>query len=400
MIPVCFRLATDASETSRPAIPGARYFFSAVLLLGTAASAHALESVLAFADPMAAAGDATAVSANLHYFAGNDPLALREYIDSWQGAYHPRDGRNLGLLSQRAEIAVQVANWRVGAFQRQEALVDSSRGATDIFLIYKSRSQAAAGQMFAVDAGYQAFDATGWRLDKAWRWNMADDKIITFGVGYSILQGHRVRAGSANGSVTSLGAGKYSYTLGFNEADTRKIYPFQTPGQPEGQGDAWDIGVSLKDGSGLRLDILANDLLANIRWRDIPSTTARANTGVTTTDANGYIVYAPTLSGRNFRRDFTQELPPRYAVGAELPWRNFTVFGSLARQQGINFPLAGAAWAFAEKWRLQADYDFRFGSTELKLVSPAAFLALRASQWNLSEAGAYGLSAGMHWELP
>lgn len=362
---------------------------------------RAVESVLAFADPTAAAGDAITVSAHLHYFAGNDPLAMREYQGEWQGAYHPRDGRNLGLLSQRAEVALQAAGWRVGAFQRLEALIDSSRETTDLFRLYKSRGQAAAGQRFAVDVGYQAFDATGWRVDKAWRWNMADDKEFTFGVGYSILEGHRVRTGTgtASGTVTSLGGGNYSYALGASDSDTRKTYPFQTPGQPEGQGDAWDIGVSLKDNSGVRFDFLANDLLANIRWRDIPSTTANAKTGVTTTNANGYIVYAPTLSGRNFRRNFTQELPPRYAVGVELPWRDFTVFGSLARQQDINFPLAGATWAFAKKWRLQADYDFRFGSAGLKLTSPIAFVALRASQLNLSEASAYGLSAGMHWEF-
>lgn len=359
--------------------------------------AHALESVLAFADPTAAAGDAIAASVRMHYFAGNDPLAMREYQGNWQGAYHPRSGRNLGLLSQRADVALQAAGWRVSAFQRQEMLIDSSRETVDLMRLHKTRAQAPAGQSFAVDVSYQAFNATGWRVDKAWQWHVADEKKFTFGIGYSMLEGHRVRTGAYNGFMSSLGAGNYSYALGFNDADTRKTYPFQTPGQPEGHGQSWDVGVALKNRDGLRVDFLANDLLANIRWHDIPSTIANANTGVTTTDADGYIVYAPALSGRNFRRDFTQKLPPRYVVATELPWHDFTVFGSLARQQGISFPLAGATWAFAEKWRLQADYDFRFGSAGLKLTSPIAFIALRASQWSLPEASAYGLSAGMHW---
>lgn len=361
--------------------------------------AHALESVLAFADPTAAAGDAIVASVRLHYFAGNDPLAMREYQGNWQGAYHPRGGRNLGLLSQRADVALQAAGWRVGVFQRQEVLIDSSRETVDLIRLHKTRAQAPAGQSFAIDVSYQAFNATGWRVDKAWQWHIADEKEFTFGIGYSMLEGHRVRTGTYNGFMSSLGAGNYNYALGLNDADTRKTYPFQTPGQPEGQGQSWDIGVSLKNRDGLRVDFLANDLLANIRWHDIPSTIANANTGVTTTDANGYIVYMPALAGRNFRRDFTQKLPPRYAVAAELPWRDFTVLASLARQQGISFPLAGATWAFAEKWRLQADYDFRFGSAGLKLTSPVAFIALRASRWNLPEASAYGLSAGMRWEF-
>lgn len=377
----------------------AQFFLAAVLsACAVIPEACALESVLAFADPTAS-GDAIAVSAGLHYFIGNDPLPVSKYQGDWQGTYHPRDGNNLGLMSQRAEIALLAANWRVGAFQRREVWIDSNRGATDLFHLYKTRGQAPGGQQFTVDVKYQAFDAAGWRVDKAWQWDMADSGEIALGIGYSIMEGRRVRAGSANGAITSLGAGNYSYALGLDDSDTRKTYPFQTAGQPEGRGDAWDVGVSLKKRDGLRLDFLANDLLANIRWRDIPSTTANANTGVTTTDANGYIVYAPALSGYNARRNFTQKLPPRCAVGVELSWRDFTVFGSLARQQGINFPLAGATWTFAEKWRLQADYDFRFGSAGLKLTSPIAFVALRASRMSLPEASAYGLSAGMRWEF-
>jgi hypothetical protein len=368
--------------------------FAALLVI--ASPSNALESVLAFSDPT----DDTehlAAFAGLHYFAGNDPLSIHAYQGNWQGAYHPRDGRNLGLLSQRAESSLQTGGWRLSVFERQEALIDSSRSTTDLYRLYKSLNQAASGQMYVVDASYQAFAATGLRLDKAWRWKIAENNELALGVGYSRLEGHRVKTESANGIVTSLGAGKYSYALKLNDSDTRKTYPYQTSVQQKGDGDAWDLGLSFKTDNGPRFDLLANDILANIRWRDVPSSIATANTGVTSTDANGYIVYAPALSGRNFSRNFTQPLPTRYAASAALPWREFSVFGSLTRQQGISFPMAGATWAYAENWRLQADFDTRFGSAGLKLTGPLAFLALRTSQWNLSETRAYGLSAGMHW---
>ena len=367
-------------------------------LLCIVSPAHALESVLAFADPTQAA-HALSASADVHYFAGNDPLSIHDYQRNWQGAYHPRDGRNLGLYSQRADSALQADGWRVGVFERQEALVDSSLQTTDLYHLYQTHTQAPAGKLYAIDMNLQAFTATGLRVDKAWSWNLADGSMLVLGAGYSILQGHRVRTESANGLVTNLGAGKYSYALDLNDADTRKTYPYQTAGQPEGHGDAWDLGLAYQNAYGLHLDLLANDLLANIRWHDIPSSISKANTAVTSTDANGYIIYAPALSGRNYRSNYTQTLPMRYAASATLPWRDFSVFGSWTRLQGYNFPLAGATWAYAENWRLQADYDVRFGSTGLKLISPIAFIALRTSQLNLSEARAYGLSAGLHWDF-
>lgn len=391
-----------AGPESRLSIMRARFFLAEALLLTSALlaastpPAHALESVLAFTDPTEAASGNTAILARFHYFTGNDSLAMREYQGNMQGNYHPREGRNIGLLSERAEISGQAGGWRVGVFQRREALIGSGRETTDLLRLYKSHSPATPGQSFVVDMDFQAYDATGWRINKAWRWNLAD-REATIGIGYSRLEGRRVRAGTATGSMTSLSAGNYGYAISFDDADTRKTYPFQTPGLPEGQGEAWDMGLSLKDASGQRLYLIANDLGARIRWRDIPSTLATANTGVTSTDADGYIVYAPALSGRNFRRDFTQNLPHRWVAGAEVPWQNFTLLGALSRQENINFPMVGVAWAFAEKWRLQGDYDLRFGSIGLKLTSPITYLALRTSKANLAEASAYGISAGLHW---
>lgn len=361
-------------------------------------NAHALESVLAFANPATASGATAAVSAHLHYFLANDPLSVSEYQDKWQGAYHPRDGRNVGLMSQRADIAFQLAGWRLGAFQRREALIDSNRDATDLVHLYKTRGQVAAGQLFAVSLNYQAYDAMGWRVDKAWQWQFAKSSELTLGIGCSILEGRRVRAGAANGSVTSLGAGKYNYALGIDDADTRKTYPFQTPGEPEGRGQAWDLGLSLKTHDVLRLELLVNDLLANIRWRDIPSTVANANSGVTTTDANGYIIYTPALSGRNSRRNFTQTLPVRWFAGAEAsPWKNITVSAGYTHQENLALPQFGAAWEFLNGWQVAADYDTRFGSTGVKLTHPLGFVALRTNQWSLSSAGAYGISAALRW---
>ena len=324
---------------------------------------------------------------------------MHAYQRDWQGAYHPRDGRNLGIFSLRADSSVQLSGWRVAIFQRQEALIDSSRETTDLYHLYQSRSVASAGQTYVLDANYQAFTAVGLRVDKAWLWNSTVGNEVIFGIGYSLLQGQRVQTESAKGLVTSLGAGKYGYALNLSDSATRKTYPYQTAGQPEGQGESWDLGISFNKGNGLHLTLLANDILANIRWHDIPSTLTNANTGVTSTDANGYIVYAAALSGRNFRSNFTQPLPVRYAASATLPWRDFSVFGSLTRQQGFNFPLAGATWAYAKNGCLQADYDVRFGSTGLKWTGAIAYIALRASQWNLSEARAYGISAGLHWDF-
>lgn len=374
------------------------------LLLGLGLStahapAGAFESVLAFGNPAEAASSGTGLSSSLHYFIGNDPLSARQYQDDWRGDYHPRKGLNIGLLSARAEASVQTAGWRLSALRRTELLIESNRDMTDLMRLYKTRDTSAAGQVYSVDLDYAGYEARGWRLDKAWNWKTPSGYDLSIGAGYSLLEGSRVRAGTAQGSFASQGEGNYGYAVRMDDAYSGKTYPFQTPGTPEGKGGSVDLGMEWKTPQGARVEAIANDLLGRMHWRDVPGTVANAGSGVTSTDANGYIVYAPALSGRNARRDFTQKLPLRWGLGAELPWRDFYVLGSLSHLQHTTFPLLAVGWNFAEGWRIQADYDLRFNTYGFRLAGSRAFLALRASQRNLDEARAYGLTAGASWRF-
>jgi len=366
-------------------------------LAGAQAPAGALESVLAFGNPAEIASGGTGVSAGLHYFIGNDPLSVRRYQNDWQGSYRPRNGLNLGQLTARAEAGVYAAGWRLSAVKRMELLIESGRETTDFYHLYKTREAVPPGQRYEVDLNYAGYEAKGWRLDTAWNWKSSGGHDFNFGLGYSWLEGNRVRAGAAQGSFASLGGGKYSYAVTMDDVYTGKTYPFQTPGTPEGSGGSADLGLEWKTPEGARLQLIANDLLGRMHWRDVPGTTAIANTGVTGTDANGYIIYGPTLSGRNARRDFTQRLPVRWGLGAEIPWRDYYALASLSHLQNTYYPLLALGWKFAEGWRVQADYDLRFKTFGLRLAGSRAFLALRASQLDPGLASAYGVSAGVSW---
>ena len=372
----------------------------ALLALGLSAvhaPADALESVLALSNPAQGAATGIGVSAAAHYFIGNDPLSARQYQDNWQGNYHPRNGLNVGLLSTRSEAGVMAAGWSLSAVRRTELLIESSREMTDLMRVYKTRVAVPAGQAFNVDLHYAGYEAKGWRLDKAWNWQTGGGHDLGFGMGYTLLEGDRVRAGSAQGGFASLGGGKYGYAVTMDDAYTRKTYPFQTPGTPEGSGGSADLGLDWKTPQGARFEWVANDVLGRMRWREVPGTVANAGTGKTGTDANGYIVYAPALSGRNARRDFAQKLPLRWGVGAEVPVHNFYVLGTLTHLQHSDFALLALGWKFAPGWRVQADYDLRFKTYGLKLAGSRVFIALRASGRDLGEARAYGASVGASW---
>ncbi len=372
-----------------------RTVLAGILLWSAQPAARAVESVLPFSNPTEPAGGAIGLSAAVRGFEGNDPLSVRDYQGDWSGDYHPRSGTNLGLYSVRAELGVQGFGWKVSAVKRREVLIESNPEMTDLYRLYKTKSTAPVGRVFNIALNGNGYEADGWRIDKAWSWKTGRGDEFALGVGYSALQGRKIRDVSAQGSLTSLGGGNYNFAVSSDEAYTSKTYPFITPGTPHGEGQSIDAAIAWKTPQGIRVEAIANDLLGHIRWYDVPATAATARSGVTSTDSNGFIIYAPTLSGRNARRDFTQKIPLRWTVGGEMPWRSFSLIGSFSKLEDMAFPLLGVAWNFSGAWRLQADYDFRLDTVGLKLANSFAFIALRASQVNLSEAQAYGVSAGL-----
>ena len=376
----------------------ARLFF-ALCAAAPAASSSQPESVLALHDPSANGGGA-GVAARFQAFVGDDPLPMAQYKKDWQGEYRPRDGDNSGLLSARAELAVQAGGWELAGLRRREIAIRMNRDTTDLMRLYKSKTDAAVDTHFAVDAEYRAVDLSGWRIGRAWRWRSGDAASLAAGIAWSELTASHTRDGNIAGSFDALGAGSYRHRIAYDDAWDRKTYPFQTPGTPSARGTALDVALAWEEDGGARYSLVGNDLFGRLHWHDLPGTQASsASSGTTVTDADGYINYRPALSGRNARRNVLQRLPERWALGAALPWREFTLYGSLARQQGERFALLGAAWNYSALGRLQADYDLRFGTLGISWSWRQLHVGLRSSARSLETAHAYGLSAGLAWEF-
>ena len=374
-------------------------------LLGWAAALFALPAVaqnaiLPFSTPLDAGNGKPAAALSLQAFAGNDPVSLQQFAGDWQGDYHPRSGRNLGILSARMELGAHWEGWSVGRVARRDILVDFSRDTTDLYHLYKTRQAAPAGETFALDARYLAYGAEGWRLAKAWTWQGAAGESWSLGLGYATYGNTAMRVGSANGNIQSLGGGDYRYALNYSDAYTSNVYPFIKPGQPSGHGQSWELGGRWCSAGGTRITLLGNDLFGRMHWREIPTTVARADTSTASTGADGYIAYQPALSGRNRREDWSLGLSPRWLIEAEVPVNNVRLLTSVSALEGNVFPLAGARWRLAGNWQIQADYDFRFETVGVRLQHPLGFLALRTDSAHLSQAKAYGLSAVVNIPFP
>ena len=339
----------------------------------------------------------TSVYADAHFFAGNDYVALSQYSGNWSGSYTPRNGTNLAMLNARAEAGATYNSWRIAALYRKDALIESSRGITDIVYYNKQHLSVPAGQTFGINLRLEGFEADGIRLDKGFMLPSLNGIALTAGAGVSLLRGRSVRIGRADGSASSTITG-YTYNATVEDSNSKGTYPFIRNATPIGQGYALNVGAKAAWENGSALELTANDLLGEMRWDNMPHTIQTANSATLARDPFGNIYYNPTLTGQNDinRRSITQKLAPKLHTQFSYALTNFDVSAGTDWMKGYWFPQAGASYRLNEKWKTTFDYDVRFQTFGLGIEHQWFYLNLRSGSLSLSDTKAFGFSGGVN----
>lgn len=328
-------------------------------------------------------------------FEASDYTAVRYFSDDWRGDFTPRNGRNLAVSFAHAEVSAKRESWSVGYFYRHDVLLESNRDMTEVVHANKTRSSVITGKTYDLRLAMNGFSAQGVRLDKTLVLQTGNERDMTLGIGISLLGGQRMRMGQAYGSALATPSG-YIYSLGMTDADSKKTYPFMPSGEVSGLGYALDWGLRLQWKDGKRLDLAVNDLFGEIRWKNLPQTTLQANSATASRDAQGYIVFNPSMTGQNTRTDATQRLTTKGSIQFRTPLFRRASF-NLGTEWIKNylFPRIGLAYITRAEIELMADYDARFGTYSAGMTWRNAYLAARTQNLNLGQSRGYGWSAGM-----
>lgn len=364
------------------------------LVLCKPAAADGLLAVINPADRAQSSNNCEMVLSG-QYFEATDYTSVRHFSDDWQGPYTPRDGKNLAVSYARADVSVGHESWSVGYFYRQDVLLQSNKDMTDIVHANKTGTPIQLGQTYYPSLDMNGFQAQGVRLDKAFSWKTEKALDVAFGIGASLMKGLRTRMGQAQGTALSTATG-YTYDVNLTDANSQKTYPFMPPGDVTSFGYALDLGWRLQWQDGKRLDIAINDLLGEIRWKNLPQMTLVANSATSTQDAQGNIVFDPTVSGQNSRVDITQRLDTKGSIQFYTPLVDglSANFGTEWIKGNI-FPSLGLGYEMTQGVAVIADYDVRFSTFGLGARWRGAYLTARTQSMNLDLSRGYGVEAGL-----
>lgn len=359
-----------------------------LLLCAFATNASAVDP-LAIQSP-AQNGTTRAFYAEASAFLGNDVAPIVQVRKDWADGYSPRTGRNLALISARAETGVQWRGFRFGLVSRQEWFAEAAKDTADIVRAEKLNADYDTGRRYTADYRLRGFTANGFRLGKAFLQNLSAGWTANWGVAASVLRGSKMRREDISGNAIGTGGQSYDATADwrrdYSNMDTTSFAPAFRDGHPDGHGYAGDLGLRLERDDGLRFEYAVNDLVGRMRWTGIPEMTL-----------SGTNVFAGTLpGGRMIRVDFNERLPRKQTFLASVPLQSARVELSDSTAHGYHFPRLGLRPQWGPEWEALLDYDFRFKSVGVALSYQGFFVNIQSDALNFNKAKAFGLSFGLH----
>lgn len=334
-----------------------------------------------------------AVYSFVRYFAANDWTAMGDIDGNWSARYAPRGGRNLGLDLLRVEAGVAFGSWRFGYVYRREAIVETNRDTLDLYYLENNNLPIPVGRPFALDFYGNAFEGEGLRVEKAFEMRPNESITLRAGLGASWLRGIRSRSGSVLGRVTASAPNTFAFDAAVVERDTKKTFPFMTPGSPEGSGYALDVALDLRWAGRNRVMLAVEDVVSRIVWDELPATDARATSNTAARDAQGFIVYRPALAGQNRRIEYIQRLDPKAFVEYSREFGPLSAGAGALVVRGVAIPRVALDYRLSDSWRVSAERDFRFGTKGLGLSYKSLSLSILSERADLGSAKAYGLAA-------
>lgn len=333
---------------------------------------------------------------DLSVWQASDAVPISQIDGQWSD-YSPRAGRNTALMRNRISAGVGKNRWRLGAELRQDAWLSTNRESLDAFHLYQQKRKPAAPASFVLQGQYFSWKALGLRAGYTFDGPRIGTRTASFEISGAVYGNQRLRERSVDGVLAYPQSGTYGFAATHIDANSRMTYPFMgDPARASGAGLSLAATLPLLDAWTLRLQ--ADDLASRLRWTNLPINTETLTSEVKSYDGNGYINFAPMLSGRK-RQETRSFRVPRYTAAAlDYQAGHWGAGVHVARYAQVTIPTFSLSRRFP--WlTLRANAETRFGSAGIGVETGNFRLMLQSDAIRLDEARTRSLQLHYHLDL-
>lgn len=249
--------------------------------------------------------------AAMESFGHSEPVSIHDYINDWEG---PLQSGSDAVTHNWLETGARNGAWSIGYVQRYDYEIKASRDAALLYHQIKNKQDLVPGTVYDLDLRAFHNRSQGLRLAREFRhgnWRLEP--------GFSLLSGQALIDGAIHGVASAVDVKEYSFNAAVSYHYTEDaLFDRQVDG-PSGEGFALDLALGYRFSERWNLELSGRDLLGFLYWREAPVTDAIATSDTQEFDDDGYLQFRPTLTGREFNRDYHQRLHPRGL--ASLQWQ-------------------------------------------------------------------------------
>ncbi len=218
--------------------------------------------------------------------------------------------------------------WRAGVFAASHAWMQGMPSSANAVIVANRNAKPISNASHPFDVVQQSMQRYGFSVGKAFASSWLGGAAISgtarvFAVNaFREISASGVLTESANGDL-GLVSNSWKQQLG-GEA------PFISPPKTLGKGASIDLGLRWGDTNGSHVAVQLADIASYVRLDHVLQTNTRINTNKVSFDANGYIQFAPIISGKNADVPYQPKLHPVATVaGAYLLSPAWTVLAGI-----------------------------------------------------------------------
>lgn len=232
----------------------------------------------------------------------------------------------------------------------------------------KNKKPLVTGRRYLLDLDIEQLRAWGPRIE--YRSTPSDHLALKFGG--ALLNSYYFTSGRMLGSATATGKKSYDFAFDVDYLYTEDYLFARNPDIPLGYGYSIDAELQYKNGAFVA-DITAIDVLGAVYYSRAPRTSARANSGATHFDDDGYIRYAPVISGTETYAAFVQHLAPRGQLMLRYAGAPVVAQAELFYTAHRTYPMIGIGWNWGTQRETMLTYEttthavgFRYSGRRLR----------------------------------
>jgi hypothetical protein len=182
---------------------------------------------------------------------------------------------------------------------------------------------------------------------------------IQVGLGLELLYGTEAQEGYAIGSARANATNDYDFVWQSDYTYTENyLYDLDVPQVTSfGYTTHLSLQASYKDFTFLGV---INDLWGRLYWKNLPYSDVTMSSGNKSFDENGYVEYAPLISGVELEKDFTQRLMRKWRIEGQYKLEDATIHIGNDHIYGVDMPYVCYAQHYQNELLVRYSYESTF----------------------------------------